>query len=405
MSVMDVVGHETRETGDLWAEVKAIRNDEPRKAIELLEVLCRRHPNEYRYWWCMAELRVVVCDMNEATAYLKRAREIGPKDEDQEVALLRLELRHAVFVEEWAGRLDQAIETYHRGVGVRAHAFKDMEGWGPKINGFGERIFQAALDAGTATITDQQRQIAEAVHKNGIHFMHWDDVVGDAGLFEEMLEVVRTTEDWTVPGKPHFFKAAIEEEQTIADPMIRTGLNPALLGAANAFYGLFSRLVSANIVQTRIDTSDDRNRRGSEDWHRDPEDRPMFKAFIYLNDVLEPGHGPFQYVPGSRAGGQYEYLMPRFGRGVYDMTYKTRPDPTKANAEIDPADVVTAFGRAGTIFFCDTSGFHRGGFCTTQDRYMVPCVYQRPASQYPSKLRLEPGPDASEAVRRATLRY
>jgi hypothetical protein len=400
--VMTGAPHETRETGELWAEVKAIRNDEPRRAVQLLEVLCARHPTEYRYWWCMAELRVQqLYDINEATPYLRRAREIGPKDEAQETALRRMELRHAVFVEEWAGRLDEAIATYHAGVRTSAHAFKDIEGWGPKINGFGERLFQAAAP----TISEQARQIAADVHANGITFRHWDDLIGDADLLARMQEVVRTTKDWTVPGKPHFFKAAIEEEQTLDDPMIRTGLHPALLDAANAFYGLFSRLVSANIVQTRIDTSEDRSRRGSEGWHRDPEDRPMFKAFIYLNDVLEPGHGPFQYVPDSRPGGRYEYLMPRFGRGVYDMTYKTRPDPEKAEAEIDPADVVTAFGRAGTIFFCDTSGFHRGGYCTTQDRHMVPCVYQRPASQYPSKLRLEPGPGASEAVRRATIRY
>jgi len=245
----------------------------------------------------------------------------------------------------------------------------------------------------------------DEVRARGIAFRHWDDLIGDPALFAELLEVVRTTEDWTVPGKPHFFKTAIEEEQTMADPMIRTALHPSLLGAANAFYGLYSRLVSANIVQTRIDASDDRNRRGSEGWHRDPEDRPMFKAFIYLNDVTEVGHGPFQYVPDSRPGGKYEPLMPRFGRGVYDMTYKTRPDPERADAEIDPADIVTAFGRAGTIFFCDTSGFHRGGYCTTQDRYMVPCVYQRPASQYPSKLRLEAPQGASEAVRRAVTPY
>jgi hypothetical protein len=402
MSEVMSAAHDTsRDTGELWAEVKAIRHDQPRRAVQILETLLARHPNEYRYLWCMAELRVELCDINEATPYLRRARELAPQDEAQETALLRLELRHAVFVEEWAGRLDEAIAAYHAGVRIRAHAFKDIEGWGPKINGFGERLFEAA----GAHITAQAAQIAADVHANGITFRHWDDVVGDPALFAELQAVARTTEDWTVPGKPHFFKAAIEENQTLDDPMIRTALHPAMLGAANAFYGLFSRLVSANIVQTRIDTADDRGRRGSEDWHRDPEDRPMFKGFIYLNDVLEPGHGPFQYVPGSRPGGPYEYLMPRFGRGVYDMTYKTRPDPARAAAEIDPADVVTAYGRAGTIFFCDTSGFHRGGFCTTQDRYMVPCVYQRPASQYPSKLRLNPGPEASEAVRRATIQY
>jgi hypothetical protein len=400
MSVMEA-GEDTRETGELWAQVKAIRNEDSKAAVPLLEILCRRHPGEFRYWWCMTEVLVEQHLITEATPYLRHAREIGPKDEAQATALRRMELRHAVFVEEWAGRLDEAIRLYHRGVREHAHSFKDMEGWGPKINGFGERIFQAdhpQIDA-------RSREIAEAVHADGIAFRHWDDLIGDTALFAELQEVVRTTKDWTVPGKPHFFKAAIEEAQTLDDPMIRTALKPALLDAANAFYGLYSRLVSANIVQTRIDTSDDRARRGSEGWHRDPEDRPMFKAFIYLNDVLEPGHGPFQYVPDSRLGGKYEYLMPRFGRGVYDMTYKTRPDPERADAEIDPADIVTAYGRAGTIFFCDTSGFHRGGYCTTQDRYMVPCVYQRPASQYPSKLRLHPGPDASEAVRRAALAY
>ena len=117
MSVMEATDLAARETGDLWAEVKAIRNEQPRRAVELLDVLCARHPGEYRYTWCMAEvLGQQLYLINEATPWLRRAREIGPKDEAQATALRRAELRHAVFVEEWAGRLDQAISTYHQGV-------------------------------------------------------------------------------------------------------------------------------------------------------------------------------------------------------------------------------------------------------------------------------------------------
>jgi hypothetical protein len=182
---------------------------------------------------------------------------------------------------------------------------------------------------------------------------------------------------------------------------MKVGLHPALLEVANGFYGLYTRLVSANIVQTRTDAGPDRQRQGSEGWHRDPEDTPMFKTFVYVNDVLELGDGPFQYVPDSRPGGKYEYLMPRFGRGVYDPSYKTKPDWAQADQDIDPADVVTVLGRAGTMFFADTSAFHRGGYCTKQDRYMAAYVYQRPASQFPSYVKAVADPLAPRAAQMA----
>ncbi len=127
----------------------------------------------------------------------------------------------------------------------------------------------------------------------------------------------------------------------------------------------------------------------------------MFKAFIYLNDVEALEHGPFQYVPDSRPGRRYEPLMPRFGRGRYDPSYKTKPDPEQADREIDPSDIVTMLGKAGTLFFCDTSGFHRGGYCLTQDRNMTTLVYQRPGSQYPAYIRCEAPQGATLAQRLA----
>ncbi|HEX4098131.1 MAG TPA: hypothetical protein VHX64_15510, partial [Caulobacteraceae bacterium] len=244
--------------------------------------------------------------------------------------------------------------------------------------------------------------IIREVHERGICKLGFDEAIGDPALFAELQEVVRATQDWTVPGKPHFFKAVPEDAVEADHAILRGALHPRILEVVNGFYGLHARLVSANIVQTRTDPAPERKRRSSEGWHRDPEDTPMLKCFFYLNDVLELGHGPFQYIPSSRPGGQYERLLTRFGRGVYDKSYKTRPDWDQVEREVAPEDVVTMLGKAGTLFFCNTSGFHRGGFCTSQDRYMCANVYQRPGSQFPSYMKpdLDVG-DAPLAVRMA----
>jgi hypothetical protein len=42
---------------------------------------------------------------------------------------------------------------------------------------------------------------------------------------------------------------------------------------------------------------------------------------------------------------------------------------------------VKAFtGPAGTLVFCNTSGFHRGGFSTTAPRVLATATYSSPAS-------------------------
>ena len=40
----------------------------------------------------------------------------------------------------------------------------------------------------------------------------------------------------------------------------------------------------------------------------------------------------------------------------------------------------TFTGPAGTLLFCNTAGFHRGGFSTTQPRVLATATYSSPAS-------------------------
>jgi hypothetical protein len=46
-----------------------------------------------------------------------------------------------------------------------------------------------------------------------------------------------------------------------------------------------------------------------------------------------------------------------------------------------PSEAVQTFtGPAGTLLFCNTAGFHRGGFSTTKPRVLATATYSSPAS-------------------------
>jgi hypothetical protein len=401
----------------LWAEVKRLRKERALPAtIPLLERLCADHPGDLRFLSSLAEALIVADREAEARTWLERARALDPADprvieltakadarwpSAESLAAIeapRTELKARLEALAGAGRFEEVISAYHAAVRERPEVVANIEDWAPLVNSAGRAIY----DQSNARPGAWAQAVIDEVVQRGIAIRSFEEAVGEPALLDELQAVVRATEDWTVPGKAHFFKAVREDGIGAGHPILQGGLSPRILEVVNGFYGLFARLVSANIVQTRIDATDERKRRGSEGWHRDPEDSLVIKAFIYLNDVEEVGHGPFQYIPASRPGGKYEHLLARFGRGVYDKSYKTRPDWDQVEREVAPEDVVTVLGKAGTVFFCNTSGFHRGGYCLTQDRYMCAYVYQRPGSQYPSYTApdLEVG-DAPLAVRMA----
>jgi hypothetical protein len=406
----------------LWTEVKRRRaNGALPSALPILDRLCAGFPDDPRFFLCSAEALIEAGRSEEARARLKRAIQLSPQDGRPQKLLASLpparpaapakneplgdEPAAALMgrLQELAsqGRNGELIAAYHAALRQSPETVSRIEDWLGVVNGAGEAIYRAGSEAPGAFA----EAIVEEVRDRGIAIRSFESVFGERGLLDDLVRVVRTTQDWYVPGKGHFIKALREAPIVTAhdNAVMRAALHPGPLAAANAFYGLYSRLVSANIVRTVAKPEEGRVRQSSEGWHRDPEDCPMFKAFIYLNDVLEVGHGPFQYVPDSRRGGRYEYILTRFGRGVYDRKYKTRPDWEQMDREVRDEDIVTVTGPAGTMFFCDTSGFHRGGYCTSQDRYMVANVYQRPASQFPSYVLTDHNLDAAPTPVRMAL--
>ncbi len=116
-----------------------------------------------------------------------------------------------------------------------------------------------------------------------------------------------------------------------------------------------------------------KDRVSSQHWHRDFQDRNLVKAFLYLVDVDE-GAGPFEYVPGSVGSGPYAAEWEWRPLGT------TYPGDDEVAERIPDSAVKTFTGSKGSLIFCNTSGFHRGGFATERPRVLATATYLSPAS-------------------------
>jgi hypothetical protein len=145
-----------------------------------------------------------------------------------------------------------------------------------------------------------------------------------------------------------------------------------MLDIANEYLQLWSKLEYVDMWYS-IPVGADAERKASQIWHRDFNDRHLLKAFLYLSDVDEQS-GPFEYVPGSQPGGRYADVHPWAPMAIGRISEKEL-------AKFVPADGVRTFtAPKGTIIFCNTSGLHRGGFAETRPRVLAPVTYCSPAS-------------------------
>jgi hypothetical protein len=159
-------------------------------------------------------------------------------------------------------------------------------------------------------------------------------------------------------------------ELRLGDPWLRLGTNPRLLDLANTYLEMWSKLEYVDVWYTPPASADER--RSSQRWHRDFNDRHLLKAFIYLVDVDEET-GPFEYVPRSAPGGELDRLWP--WRPLGD----NYPPEDEFAQQVDGRSV-TFTAPKGTIIFCNTSGFHRGGFATRKPRVLATLTWDSPAS-------------------------
>jgi hypothetical protein len=183
-------------------------------------------------------------------------------------------------------------------------------------------------------------------------------------------------------------------ELGLDDPWLRLGINPRLLNLANAYLGMWSKLEYVDVWYTPAAGGDER--KSSQRWHRDFNDRHLLKAFIYLVDVDEDT-GPFEYVPRSAPGGELEAMWPWRPLG------ENYP-PDDEFAERVNGRSVTFTAPKGTVILCNTAGFHRGGFARAKPRALATFTWDSPASLKALSER-NYGVDASRAPLSESQRY
>ena len=200
-------------------------------------------------------------------------------------------------------------------------------------------------------------------------------------------------------GKGDYIMRALEKDVPplgADDPWLRLGISDRMLDVVNSYFGLWSKLTYVDLWYTPP-AADGVERVSSQRWHRDYNDDRLVKVFIYLGDVDE-STGPMDFVPGSVAGGEYDDQWP--WRPVSNDLY---PPQDEFEQRIPESAQVSLTGPEGSMVFCNTSGFHRGGYVTgDRPRVMAVYNYSSPASLAALTLRnFEPDVDLDQLSEQA----
>jgi ectoine hydroxylase-related dioxygenase (phytanoyl-CoA dioxygenase family) len=230
-----------------------------------------------------------------------------------------------------------------------------------------------------------QERIVSELDEQGFSLLTFSELFADddawRAIEEQAEHFVRDTEEALATNREALRVRAGKEfvvrqhsygvELGLEDPWFRASMSRRMLDVANTFLGLWSKLEYVDVWYS-VPQPEDADRIASQRWHRDFNDRRLVKAFLYLVDVDE-GNGPFQYVPGSAPGGPHGDAWPWRPLGE---NY-----PPEDELEQRVRDESRAFtGPKGTLLFCNTAGFHRGGFATERPRVLATATYSSPAS-------------------------
>lgn len=235
-------------------------------------------------------------------------------------------------------------------------------------------------------LDEVQQAILSDVREHGYAVASFQDLVPDPAHWRELEEqrdrFVASTEADLAAGGEHVrvrpgkeFVVRLQSygvELGPNDPWFRFVSSHRLLDVANAYLRMWSKLEYVDVWYS-VPQPADGTRISSQRWHRDYNDKHLLKVFLYLVDVDEQ-MGPFQYVAGSHPGGPYADAW------GWEPLGKNYPTEDELEARV-PAEAVQTFtGPAGTLVFCNTAGFHRGGFSTTNPRVLATATYSSPAS-------------------------
>ncbi|MBA2733539.1 MAG: hypothetical protein H0U54_11670 [Acidobacteria bacterium] len=247
-------------------------------------------------------------------------------------------------------------------------------------------------------LSEPQRRVVEELATRGVSFIHFNELFREPERWNILSEaaqdfvnsenVRKSIQSYqsnygNAAWKEYVVKLR-DENPTIRwdSPWLQLSLDPPVLNIVNSYLGLWSKLIHHDMWYT-IPLDADRAPIASQRWHRDPEDRHMVKVFLYFSEV-DAGAGPLEYVVGSSVGGPYQNLW-RHGYSPGE----------ELEQRVASSDRLLCAGRAGTFVFCNTNGFHRGGFSAKRERVFSVSTFVTPASSSQRYFKVDWGSNQS----------
>lgn len=167
-------------------------------------------------------------------------------------------------------------------------------------------------------------------------------------------------------------------------PLLTIGLSAPVLHVVSSYMGLWPKLIYTDAwYSIPIDQG---KRIGSQQWHRDPEDKRMVKVYLYFSEVDESA-GAMEYISGtSNSHG---------GHGTKIGEWKAAGANLYPSAELVEQSFskdrrLYCTGSVGALLFCDTTGLHRGGVSRSRPRVVATWTFVTPASPCQRRFTLNP---------------
>ena len=230
-------------------------------------------------------------------------------------------------------------------------------------------------------LSDFQKNILNEVKKNGFYVTNLDEIYSNESSYEEFsktsIRIKNNLSERLSKKDESLFKRGKTFVARYVD--LNTNfidLKPALdLVIDDFFYNISLHYLENTPKVTNIDfwlniPNIESKKIGSQNWHKDFEDKSLLKVFIYLEDVSN-NNGPFSYVKES-----HEHHSKKIPKELL----RNFPDGIVLEEEtilkyFPKNDLIKFLGKKNTVLFVDTSGLHKGGFIDIGYRYLFTFTY------------------------------
>jgi hypothetical protein len=248
-----------------------------------------------------------------------------------------------------------------------------------------------------------QQRLVEELYSTGVAMCHFDELFQEPELWrslstqisefvssDEVQSVVRKrqqdfAEKHNFPAIEHYIISKYSQDRkpliAASNTLLGFGVNPFILDVVNSYLGMWSKLIYFDMWCTLPLNTDERF--ASQRWHRDPEDRRKIRTFLYFSNV-DKDSGAMEYLSGSHFGGPYEHVFP--WEDPLGIPY---PPDGEVERQIPTSQHVILQGPPGTLIFCDTAGFHRGGISRTIPRILATSAFVTPASLHRRRYEID----------------